>query len=41
MALLVDWEILEMLMMYWVFLEVTTLNRLCCVFFCIGGRKSE
>ena len=41
MALLVDWESLEMFMMYWVFLEVTILNRLCCVFLCSGRGKSE
>ena len=41
MALVVDWESLEMCMMNWVFLEVTVLYRLCCVFLCRGRRKSE
>ena len=41
LALLVDWESLEMRMMNWVFLEVTVLHLLCCVFLCRGRRKSE
>ena len=34
-------ESLEMRMMNWVFLEVTVLHRLCCVFLCRGRRKSD
>ena len=41
MALLVDWESLEMCMMYWVFLDLTMLNRLRCVLLCRGKNASE
>ena len=41
MALHVDWESLEMCMMYWVFLELIMLSRLCCVFCYIDRRRSE
>ena len=41
MALLVDWESLEMCMMYWLFSEMIVLSRLQGVFRCRGGRKSE